>query len=181
MSEPVYRPPSVWITQVFLLFSLVFSAIALPISVLQCFSSQPTLSCSSPPRIASFVITALTLILILLTYWGLQKRTLYGKWLGVIFLVIVMVVGIVKSPYFQIVSNSVTQGNPLPSPPYDCWQGSAANVEQSDCGYSSYLDLALRGTLAVLFPNILLGFLAIRLMSSRAARRFFNRVDSHVE
>ena len=109
-----------------------------------------------------------------LAFWGLQNGKQHGRWLGAIILVASMVVGMTRSPYFQLVYGAVFEGQPLPVPPYECWETSVLKVGQTSCGYSSYSDLALRGVLD-LFPNILLGFLALRLIFSRAVKRFFNQ------
>lgn len=179
MNKPVYRPPSVWITQIYLVPSLVSLAILLPISLFQCFSSEQTLSCSSPPRIASFVTGFLTLVLVFLTFWGLQKRKRYGKWLAVSLLIGGMVAAIAESHSLQLIYRSITQWQPLPDPPYECWESDELLTirRRQSCGYSSYQELALRIILDAL-PALLLGFLAVRLLYSHAAKRFFHEQRS---
>lgn len=173
MSPPAYRPPSVWITQALLVPSLVTMAIALVIGLFQCFSSEPTLSCTSPPRIASFVSGFVSFGLIFLTFWGLQTRKRYGRWLAVSMLIGGMIVAIAESHSFHLIYRSITQWQPLPAPPYDCWekQHPFDNISYS-CGYQTYPGMVARLTADIL-PALILGFLATRLLFSAAAKRFF--------
>jgi hypothetical protein len=175
MNEPVYRPPSVWITQVLLVPSLVSFAIALPIALLHCFSSEQTQSCSSPSSLLAFVSGFLSFLLVLLTFWGLQKRKRYGKWLAVSLLIGGSVVGLAKSHMFQLIYHSITQWRPLPVPPYECWKREflAGNFMDS-CGYKSYGELVWR-IISEALPSVILGLLAVRLLFGHAAKRFFHR------
>jgi hypothetical protein len=149
-----------------LVSSLVILAIALPIALFNCFSSEQTLSCLSS-RSSFFATGCLTLLLICLTFWGLQTRKRYGKWLAVSLLMGGMVVAIAESHSFQLIYRSITEWQPLPAPPHECWEG------DSSCGYSSYLELALR-IVSDLLRAMLLGFLAARLLYSDAAKQFFH-------
>jgi hypothetical protein len=174
MNNSIYRPPSVWITQALLVPFLISTAIALPIALFQCFSAEQTQSCSSPIIVTSFATGLFSFVLVLLTFWGLQKRKQYGRWLAVILLVGGMVVAIADSHTLQLIYRSITQWQPLPAPPYECWEKEHAFSPISySCGYKTYQELALRISLDVI-PALLLGFLAARLLYSRPAKLFFN-------
>jgi len=173
MNKPVYRPPSVWITQVLLIIALINLAIALPIRLFQCSITKPPFNCLSIFTINALLFDFLTLAIIFLTFWGLQKRKRYGKWLAVSLLVGGMVVGIFESNSFQLIYHSITQWQPLPAPPYECWEkNSSFNPISPSCGYHSYGELFFRIVLEV-SPALLLGFLAVRLLCSDAVKRFF--------
>ena len=85
-----------------------------------------------------------------------------------------MIGGMEKSHYFEMFYHWVIKGQSLPAPPYDCWSQKLGRLEQNYCGYSSYFELAWRGILDVLFPEILFGFLSMRLLFSQASQRFFS-------
>ncbi len=173
MSPPAYRPPSVWMTQALLVPSLVTMAIALVIGLFQCFLSEQTLRCTSPPRLASFVSGFVSFALLLLTFWGLQTRKCYGRWLAVSMLIGGIIVAIAENHSFHLMYRSITQWQPLPAPPYECWEKehSFSNFSQS-CGYETYPGMAAR-FLVDFLPPLFLGFLATRLLFSSAVKRFF--------
>ncbi len=171
MNQHIYRPPSVWITQILLVLTFGNLAIALPAGLVQCFTSGQIQSCSSFPKIASFVTGCLILVLLGLTFWGLQKRKRYSKWLAVSFLIGSMIVAIAQSPLLQLIYTSVTQGQSLPAS-YECWKEDGLSYISRSCGYSSYPEMVQRIVLDIL-PAMLLGFLAVRLLYSDAAKRFF--------
>ncbi len=175
MNEPVYRPPSVWITQALLLPFLVATAIALPITLLQCFSSEQMQSCSSPHRILAFLSSFLCFAVVLLTFWGLQKRKRYGKWLAVSLLIGGLVAGLAESRMLQLIYHSIAQWQPLPAPPYACWEKEHSFSRISHfCGYKSYQEL-VRRIISDILSASLLGFLAVRLLYSRDAKQFFRK------
>lgn len=165
------RPLSVWITQAILVFGGTQMALSLLLAVGVCAVSEFQ-ACLSPSRLTVFMAAVIVLSIIWVTFRGLQRRRRYGQWLAVGFLLVAMVGLFRDSPYFQLVYRSVSQGIPLPSPPYECWQDELGGVTQTFCGYSSYSDLILRGGLDLL-PNSLVGLLALRLARGRSARQFF--------
>jgi heme/copper-type cytochrome/quinol oxidase subunit 4 len=172
MNKPIDRPPSIWITQILLALPFLNLAIALPVTVFQCFSSESVQSCLSTPKIISFAVACLMLVLLLLAFWGLQKRKRYGKWLAVALLVGGMVVAITEGHSLQLIYRLITQGQALPAPPYECWKSDGLSYGSWSCGYSSYPELGLR-IISDIVPALFLGFLLARLLSSPAAKRFF--------
>ncbi|MEE3717064.1 hypothetical protein V2H45_09935 [Tumidithrix elongata RA019] len=176
MNDPIYRPPSVWITQVLLVLCLISLAIALPIALFQCSSADPPFNCSSPLAIHALLTGFFTFVMLFLTFWGLQKRKRYGKWLAVSFLIGGMVTAIPKSPSLQLIYRSIVQWRPLPTPPYECWQKEPLSISSYSCGYSSYPELVIR-IISEILPALLLGFLAFQLLYSPAAKLFFHKND----
>jgi hypothetical protein len=174
LNKPVYRPFSVWIAQVGLVPPLVSLLIVMPIRFVQCFSAEQMQSCLSSDGISSFVAGFFTFALAAVTFWGLQKRRHYGKWLAVILLIGGAVTTAKKSDFLQLVYRSITQWQPLPTPPYECWKSSLldGNTSQS-CGYSSYSELEI-GIALDLLTTLFLGYLAVSLLYSDAAKRFFH-------
>jgi hypothetical protein len=106
-------------------------------------------------------------------YRGLERRKRYSQWLGAIFLVAIAIIVMSQSSYLSLIGRSIGQFQPLPAPPYDCWQSKLidGNVQRS-CGYSSYPNLALLVILDLLMP-MAIGFVAVRLLLGRAAKRYF--------
>lgn len=176
MNKPIYRPPSIWITQILLALTLGNLAIALPVGLVQCFTSEQIQSCSSFPKILSFGAGCLMLVLLGLTFWGLQKRKRYSKWLAVSFLIGGMIAVMAQRPLLRLIYDSVTQAQPLPSS-YECWKEDGLSYISRPCGYSSYPEMVQRVVLDIL-PAILLGFLVVRLLGSDAVKRFFYEVDT---
>ncbi|MCM1984953.1 hypothetical protein [Lyngbya confervoides] len=169
----VYRPPSVWITQFLLMVSLIGLVISLIITLVLCFSANPPFGCPLSFLIGILMSRLLAIALNFLAFWGLQRRKRYGKWLAVSLLVAGMVVVIVESPYFNLLFHSITHWQPLPVPPYECWENSVGySNERYFCGYENYQQLALR-SISEAFPALILGFLAVRLLYGEPARRFF--------
>ena len=170
------KPSSIWITQFLLAIGGTLPAIvflsARMVELVSCLV-HGALQCITASNLLDLAGSWIFLAWVLLAIWGLQKRTRYGKWLAIIFLLCAMVISMTRGSYFQLIYQAITSGMPLPTPPYDCWQSSAMKVEQDYCGYSSYVDLGLRTALDILFPASLLGFLAIRVRSGLAATRFF--------
>ncbi len=175
MNEPVHRPPSVWITQILLVPSLLNFVIVVPIAMVQYFSAEPMQSGSSSNRILDFGSGFLSFVLVLLTFWGLQKRKRYGKWLAVNLLIGGLVVGLAKSHIFQLIYYSIIQWHPLPIPPYECWEKAALFGNSIDsCGYKNYRELVWR-IISDILPSVILGCLAFRLLYGHAAKQFFHK------
>jgi len=174
--EPIYRPPSVWITQCFVMVSFVSLVLSIPVSLLQCDAAPPPFNCSSPLFIRSLVINCIALAIIFVTFWGLQKRTYYGKWLGLMFLTFLIISIFAECQYLQLIYHSMLQWQPLPTPPYECWRPEAPFSNMSIfCGYSSYRELALVSFQEAL-PLLFIGLLAVQLVFGSAAKRFFHSV-----
>ncbi|MFM7424337.1 MAG: hypothetical protein ACKO7W_04975 [Elainella sp.] len=169
------RPFSVWITQVLLFLGGLQMALSLLLALGFCLVSDLQ-DCLASPRLTVFLAAMIGLGILWITFRGLQRRRSYGQWLAVGLLVLGMVNLIGDSPYFQLVYRSVSQGLPLPEPPYECWQNELGGVTQRSCGYSSYLELILLVSLDLL-PSSLAGILALRLAHGRAARQFFQPED----
>lgn len=149
-------------------------AIALLLMVFLCFSKGERENCWSLSRIPYLVGVFGAFLPIGLAFWGLQNIKQYGRWLGAIVLVAVMGAGMTRSHYFRLVYSAIFEGQSLPVPPYECWKGRVGSVDQTSCGYSNYSDLVLRGV-SDLFPDLLLGFLALRLIFSRTVKRFLKQ------
>jgi hypothetical protein len=165
------RPLSVWLTQALLFFTILQLSFSILLGLFACLSQ--TVSCPPQLMASRFILAAGTAGILLIAFRGLQHRKRYGRWLGIIFLSIVVIGGVLNSRYFQLIYHSIIQAKSLPAPPYDCWEGGLMQVEQNYCGYSSYLDFAMRSSLDIIFPQILFGLLPMRLMLSRAAKSFF--------
>ncbi|MBM0743316.1 hypothetical protein JOY44_17130 [Phormidium sp. CLA17] len=176
------KPSSIWITQFIVMMGILLSLIFIPVQLFGLVSHclMPGVqNCFTVGKILDLAGSCILLGWLLLTIWGLQKRKLYGKWLAIAFLLFAVLVAITRSSYFQLIYRALTSGISLPAPPYDCWKGSVGEVEQRYCGYSSYVDLGLRGALDILFPASVLGFLASRVAFGHAAKRFFEaRIES---
>jgi hypothetical protein len=137
-------------------------------------SANGSQTCLTGEVILDLTLTAFFLAVFLLALWGLQRRKRYGKWLGVAILLFFMVAFMGQSPYFQMIYRLTAAGIPLPIPPYECVLDRIGIPNRNYCSYSSYPDLVLRATLDILFPAILLGFLASRVAFGQAAARFFS-------
>lgn len=175
MYQPVYRPPSVWVTQILLMLTLINSGVALISTLVLCPAAEPPFNCLAPSTINTLLFSGLALAITFLAFWGLQKRKRYGKWLAASFLVGSMVIVIVEIPLVQLIYHSITQWQPLPAPPYECWKkDSPLSLISHSCGYKSYGELVARLTSESL-PALLLGFLTVRLLRSDAAKRFFQQ------
>jgi hypothetical protein len=83
MSEKVRRPPTVWITQALLIiFLLLFLSILFDLFLL---SSAPLKIPILSVRFISFMLIVFLLLATLIAaFWGLAKRKIYGKWLGLV-------------------------------------------------------------------------------------------------
>jgi hypothetical protein len=173
MSQPVDRPLSVWITQLLLMPMLIMSPIVLSTSLFECFSSSQKINCLSQPRITSFIISFLVLVILSWTFWGLQTGKIYGKWLAIILLTSSIVISIAKSNTFMLIRRSILLWQPLPTPPYECWERKAmfGNFREY-CGYSNYLGLMLN-IISDFLPALLMGFLVVKLIYGRMNKNFF--------
>ena len=176
MEKLIKRPFSVWITQVLLAVGILGAPLVFLTKIFKLFfycSTNELEKCSYTTLILDLICNFLILGLIVLAFVGLQKQKLYGRWLGVIFLILIILFMVAESHYFQLVYNLIIMKKPLPNPPYDCWQRNLGSLEETYCGYKNYLDFWIRGFLDIFFPSSLLGLLAIHLGASQATNRFF--------
>jgi hypothetical protein len=176
MKRSVARPPSVWISQVLFLLSLIGFGVAFLGALLSCISGGPSPRCPASVTPTDVLTSLLVIVLAGLTFWGLQKGRRYGQWLGAILLIAAVVVGLSDSPLPRalnvVLLSLLSGGGGLPDPLLPC--GHPFGGMTYLCGHSSYLALAWR-VIADLLPTLLLGVLAVRLLGSDAARRFFHQ------
>ncbi len=176
MERSFGRPPSVWITQVLFLLSLLGFGVTLLGALLSCFSGGSSTRCPASVTPTDVLTSLLVIVLAGLTFWGLQRRRRYGQGLGAILLIAAMVVGVFESPLPRalrvMLLSLLPGGGGLPDPLQAC--NHPFGVMTYLCGHSSYPALAWR-IIADLLPALLLGVLAVRLLCSDAARRFFDQ------
>ena len=98
MENSMKRPVSVWIAQILILISgLPFSFIAL-LSVLSdsIFLKQAGPTAFSLFAVVLFAILKLALVSVyIFAFWGLAKRKEYGRWLAIIWLVLIIGLSVV--------------------------------------------------------------------------------------
>jgi hypothetical protein len=179
MKRLIGRPPSVWITQVLFLLTLIGFGVAFLGALLSCFSGGPSPRCPASVTPSDVLTSLLVIVLAGLTFWGLQTGRRYGQGLAVTLLIAAVVVGISDSPLPRALNvvllsllSLLSGGGGLPDPLQAC--GHPFGGMTYLCGYSSYAALAWR-VIADLLPSLLLGVLAVRLLGSDAARRFFHQ------
>jgi hypothetical protein len=81
------RPPTIWLTQsLLLLFALVLLSVLL--INLAVVLRHPDESLSLIGAVLTYSITLGVVVLFAFTFWGLARRTDYGRWLGLISLVL---------------------------------------------------------------------------------------------
>jgi hypothetical protein len=175
MKRSVGRPPSVWITQVLFLLSLLGFGVAFLGALLSCFSAGSSPRCPASVTPTDVLSSLLAIVLAGLTFRGLQRRRRYGQWLAASLLIAAMVVGVFESPLpgalRVMLSSLLPDGGGLPDPLLPC--GHLFGGMTYLCGHSSVPALAWR-IIADLLPSLLLGVLAVRLLGSDAAIRFFD-------
>lgn len=172
MKRSVGRPPSVWITQVLFLLSLIGFGVTVLGALLSCSSTGSSPRCPASVTPADVLTSLLVIVLAGLTVWGLQRRRRYGQRLGAILLIAAMVVGVFESPLPRALHVMLLSGGGLPDPLQACTHPFGGMTYL--CGHSSYPALAWR-VIADLLPTLLMGVLAVRLLGSDAARRFFDQ------
>lgn len=178
MERSVGRPPSVWITQVLFLLSLLGFGVTVLGALLSCFSGGSSTRCPASVTPTDVLTSLLVIVLAGLTFWGLQRRRRYGQWLGAVLLIAAMVVGVFESPLpraLQVMLLSLLSGGGLPDPLQACNHPFGGMTYL--CGNASVPALGWR-IISDLFPSLLLGVLAARLLGSDAARRFFHQRSS---
>lgn len=88
MSAKIKRPPAIWLTQLLFAFFALFWLFILTNGLIRI--ARNGLSEDMPavrPIIASTVILGF-IIMLLISFWGLAQRKVYGRWLGVTSLIL---------------------------------------------------------------------------------------------
>lgn len=88
MNSGIKRPPSVWLTQTLL---MIFALLWLGILVLNLVTLPGRIAeVESILRVGiGFSIILCFVLLLLISFWGLAKRKMYGKWLGLVSLIFI--------------------------------------------------------------------------------------------
>lgn len=112
------RPLTIWFTQsLLIIFALLFlSAFLFNLVVLLTHLDQQEFSLI--PATIGFSITLAFFVLLIVAFWGLAKRARYGRWLGVLSLIIVwglIILGKVSRPsgplqYYEYDNNTQLAG-----------------------------------------------------------------------
>lgn len=85
MTNKIKRPPTVWLTQTLLMIFALIWLFSLVINLVMLARSG---AIASTTRIVVGVsILAGFVLLLVIAFWGLARRRLYGKWLGLVSLV----------------------------------------------------------------------------------------------
>ncbi|UBF25078.1 hypothetical protein K9N68_26105 [Kovacikia minuta CCNUW1] len=171
MNGEVKRPLSVWITQILVLFTLIPGIGLTILHLFECFLPMTATVCWSPQGAIEILSANTFLLMLVLTFWGLQKRKQYGKWLGIIVLTVLTIALLLRSEYLQVIYRFILFGQQIPPPPYYGWKGLAASYSY---GYSSYSDLATK----VLFELLVRGSLIlvmVNLAIGKSVQRFLSR------
>lgn len=175
MESTSKRPASVWLTQIITAIGITIGVVSIPNrlwALILCVLGTSPYGCSgmhTTGLVRDIVIWGVLVV----TFWGLQKRKLYGRKLGIGILVLMILVGVAESSYIQLLAAAIFQGHPLPSPPYECWNPRPGQFIQDSCGYVSYAELGFQVMMDLLFPGIPLAVLALKLATSSRANHFF--------
>ncbi len=153
MSTKVNRPATVWLTQGLLLIFAVIWLFSLTFNLIMIVKDGAS---ASPLRILMGVsILGSVVVVLLIAFWGLAKRRVYGKWLGVASLSLLWLVIV----YTQI------------RPPQGPLQGFEYNSPAQVVG----------AVIAGVFVSVLFLILIFRLAFTKSVDRFFSRHQSTVE
>jgi len=146
------RPPAVWLTQILLALSALLIFVGVLLNLTHRLRSE------EPFPVAGLIFLCLVVTVIgvfhLTTFWGLAKRKSYGRWLGVIFLLLFWGL-VLMGQLFR------------PSGPYQYYE------------YENDAQL-VGGVIAAVCINGLLLLLILRLAFSRKVKDFFAPLDSEV-
>lgn len=124
MNNKAKRPISIWITQILLIIFILLFLFASLINLVSLFNNANAVSSNIFGVIVYLLITISLILLFLISFWGLAKRKIYGRWLGVTSLALVGIFVIIgqlfrpKGPieYYeyenntQLISAYITQG-----------------------------------------------------------------------
>ena len=148
------RPPSIWLTQalviifgLLILFAFLINFVVLLTHLGEEFSIVRTL--------LAYAMMLGVVLLLAIAFWGLAKRKNYGKWLGVLSLLLFWVLLILMKLR-------------RPSGPYQYYE------------YDNPAQLAGAVIVQVLLHGLIL-FLILRLSFSKSAREFFGKEPGSVE
>jgi hypothetical protein len=125
-----------------------------------------------------FLTGAIALSLVGFALWGIQHRKPYGRWLSVMFLVILVVASLTdwdQSGAIRIILKALIRGQ---LPPIEGKLIDDFAYDNSYPIYRGYLDLVRHASIDALSLLLLIGipgFLAIRLIFSPEVKRFFSR------
>ncbi len=111
------RPLSVWITQILALFTLIPGIGLTILHLFGCLLPMGATACSSTKGIIEILAAGSFLVMLIFTFWGLQKRKKYGKWLGIIVLTVLTIALILRSEYLQVVGRFLLFRQQIPPPP----------------------------------------------------------------
>lgn len=146
------RPPSVWLTQILLVVFAVLWLGILILNLVRLLGRFSDIDSIFRVAIVSTVILVFVLFL-LIAFWGLARRKRFGKWLGLVALILIWIV-IVYSQVFP-------SGGPYKRYEYD-------NTAQ------------LAGAFVTLsFVHIGLLVLILRLGLSKKVNQFFEKSESY--
>jgi hypothetical protein len=158
--DRIKRPPSVWITQAILPFFLIpilFGGIS---PIVRCLLSSTSRCPSVEILFRAFFVFGGVLTISFFTFWGLQRRKRYGKWLGVISLALLLGL-LLRSEHSRVIYGYILSGGQvrraMPGGYYE---------------YSNDAQLLGAATFTALLHMSLL-FLIFRLAIARPAKRFF--------
>lgn len=167
--HPAQRPTSVWITQVLLVFGIGSTVLAIAATIAACFFTE-TSQCSSLSGQLQLLLGLVLGTMMLVAFRGLQHRKNYGRWLGAAFLLLLMLGAIASNRPLQLFYGATFGGDAALAPPYGEWQ--REGVYETYYGYSNYGHLLWQSLLNFGFC-LIPGWLATRLLQSRAVRQFF--------
>ncbi len=164
------RPTSVWVTQALLVVCIVSTILAIAAAIAACFFTE-TSQCSSPSGQLQLLLVLGLGMMMVTAFRGLQHRKAYGRWLGAIFLVLLMLGAIAANRSLQLLYGATVGGDMALKPPYGEWRREGLLYE-TYYGYSSYGQLLWQSLLNLGFC-LIPGWIATRLVWSRAVHQFF--------
>jgi hypothetical protein len=149
----VARPATVWVTQGLLLVFVLIWLFSLTSNLIMIARDESKVS---PLRIlVGIAILGSVVVVFLIAFWGLAKRRVYGKWLGMVSLSLLWLVVV----YIQV------------RPPQGPYQRFEYNSPSEVVG----------AVITGVFVSVLFLFLILRLAFSKSVDRFFTRRESPVE
>jgi hypothetical protein len=162
------RPLSVWITQILALFTLIPGIGLTILQLFGCFLPMGATACLSTKGIIEILAAGSFVVMLVFTFWGLQKRKKYGKWLGIIVLTVLTIALIFRSEYLPVISRFLLFRQQIPPPPYYGWKGL---TDSYSYGYSSYSDLITKSLFELLVCGSLIA-VTVHLAIGKSVQRF---------